>query len=430
MLTTRASLVSTLLSLAALLSTQNGLFASAQTFTACNPLNSTNCPTDPAFGMNYTFDFTDKKYDSVWNTTAGTIIYDDNAGAEFTIKQRGDAPEIQSTFYIFFGEVEVWLKAAMGQGVVSSIVLQSDDLDEVDWELIGGNDSYVETNYFGKGNTTSFDRAVWYPVEKPQENFHNYTTRWTSESIEWFVDGALVRTLNASEANHGKNFPQTPMNVRVGIWAGGDEANNNGTIEWAGGLTDYDKGPYTMYVSSVRVTDFSTGAEYKYGDKTGSWESIQITNGTSQAATALASSSKGTIQTATQRFNAYPTSTKIAIFASAGGALALVLVLITWCCVRQRRAGRREREIADAEWEKAHAEVLSHRAMQGQQGQGQAQMGQMGPGVGYRGIQSSVAFVGKGSGNGGGGPQDYYGQGSGGMKGYVSVQEREVGRRF
>lgn len=41
-------------------------------------------------------------------------------GAEFTIAQKGDAPTIQSKFYIFFGEVEVWLKAAPGHGVVSS----------------------------------------------------------------------------------------------------------------------------------------------------------------------------------------------------------------------------------------------------------------------------------------------------------------------
>jgi len=42
------------------------------------------------------------------------------------------------------------MQAAAGTGIVSSIVLQSDDLDEVDWEMIGGNTTFVETNFFGK----------------------------------------------------------------------------------------------------------------------------------------------------------------------------------------------------------------------------------------------------------------------------------------
>ena len=246
----------------------------AQTWTSCNPLNTTDCPTDPALGTNYTFQFSNSSAASVWNTTAGSIHYGDD-GAQFIVNQRGDAPTIQSEFYIFFGVVEVWLKAATGQGVVSSIVLESDDLDEIDWEFLGGNTTHAETNYFGKGNTTSYDRAIYYPVDKPQENFHNYTVEWTAEKIDWSIDGAVVRTLKYSDANGGANFPQTPMNVRLGIWAGGDSANSNGTIEWAGGLVDYSKGPYTMSVNKARVTDYSTGSEYKYGDKTGSWQSIQ-----------------------------------------------------------------------------------------------------------------------------------------------------------
>ena len=247
----------------------------AQTWTSCNPLNTTNCPTDKALGTNHTFDFTQSTAGDTWNTTAGIINYGDS-GAEFTINTRGDAPTTQTKFYIFFGEVEVWMKAATGKGVVSSIVLESDDLDEVDWELIGGNNTHAETNYFGKGNTTSYDRAKWYPVDKPQENFHNYTTRWTADQIEWFIDGSSVRVLKYDDTNGGKNFPQTPMNVRLGIWAAGDSANNNYTIQWAGGETDYSKGPYTMYVKNARITDFSSGSEYSYGDKTGSWQSIKI----------------------------------------------------------------------------------------------------------------------------------------------------------
>ena len=95
--------------------------AAAQTWTSCNPLNQTNCPADQALGIsNATFDFVHNTARSdVWNTTAGNVVYGSD-GAEFTIEKEGDAPTIQSKFYILFGEVEVWMKAAPGQGVVSS----------------------------------------------------------------------------------------------------------------------------------------------------------------------------------------------------------------------------------------------------------------------------------------------------------------------
>ena len=252
--------------------------AAAQTWSACNPLNQTDCPPDLALGIsNATYDFVTSSAGSTWNTTDGNIVYGDQ-GAEFTIKQKGDAPTMQSNFYIFFGEVEVWMKAAPGQGVVSTIVLESDDLDEVDLEIVGSNTTHIENNYYGKGNTTGeAQRAIWYPIAAPaQTGFHNYTTRWTNETLEWYVDGAVVRTLNAADANGGASYPQTPMNVRIGVWAAGDPSNSNWTVAWAGGEIDYNKGPYTMYVQSARITDFSSGAEYKYGDKTGTWQSIDI----------------------------------------------------------------------------------------------------------------------------------------------------------
>ena len=249
----------------------------AQTWTSCNPLNSTTCPTDIALGIsNYSIDLTSSTMSSrVWNTTAGTIVYRDN-GAEFTVAQRGDTPTVQSNFYLLFGQVEVIMKAATGQGIISSIVLESDDLDEIDWELMGGNDSYVETNYYGKGNTTSYDRAIYYPLTTPQKTWHNYTLDWSSDKLEWYIDNHVVRTLHYADANGGLDYPQTPMNVRIGIWAGGDSKNPKGTIDWAGGLADYSAGPYTMQVKSIRVSDASRGTQYKFGDTSGTWKSIQV----------------------------------------------------------------------------------------------------------------------------------------------------------
>lgn len=346
--------------------------AAAQTWTSCNPLNGTGCPSDPALGTSnasFTLNSTSSFHTSLWNTTAGALTYN-SSGAAFTIDKKGDAPTIQSKFYIFFGEVEVWLKAASGQGVVSSVVLQSDDLDEIDQEFIGNNDTHAENNYYGKGNTTdAYKRAKWYALPdggNPTEGYHNYTTRWTKESLEWYIDGSVVRTLAYADANGGADYPQTPMNVRIGIWAGGDKQNSNYTVQWAGGEIDYTKGPYTMFVQSVRVTDFSTGSEYKYGDTTGTWQSIQTVPGNSTASKILSAPPPLSVS---QRFNGLSHGAKIAVFSAVAVAIAVCVGMWALCCVKQRRAGRAERRLADAMFEKDTAELMAYRAQMGKGGQ-------------------------------------------------------------
>lgn len=67
-----------------------------------------------------------------WNTTAGSVE-STSLGAKFTISEQGDAPTIESDFYIFFGRVDVKFRAANGTGIISTAVMESDDLDEIDW---------------------------------------------------------------------------------------------------------------------------------------------------------------------------------------------------------------------------------------------------------------------------------------------------------
>lgn len=214
------------------------------------------------------------------NVGTGAVQPGPNGGA-FTIAQRGDAPTIETDFYIFFGEVSVTMQAAPGQGIVSSLVLESDDLDEVDWEALGGDNTQIETNYFGKGDTSTYNRFTWVPVSSPQTTFHTYTVTWTQQAITWSIDGSNVRTLLYNDAQGGSRFPQTPMRVRLGIWAGGDPSNAPGTIQWAGGPTNYADAPFTMYIKSVDITNYNPAKSYTYGDNSGSWQSIVINDATS-----------------------------------------------------------------------------------------------------------------------------------------------------
>ncbi|KAL5334256.1 concanavalin A-like lectin/glucanase domain-containing protein [Aspergillus crustosus] len=243
--------------------------AAAQTYTDCNPMEQT-CPADPALGRSQSYDFTQGGSDDFTEVMSPTYGSD---GAAFTVSKQGESPLIQSNWYIMFGHVEFVIKAAPGVGIVSSAVLQSDNLDEIDWEWLGGNNDYVQSNYFGKGNTGTYNRAATHDNAGNHDAFHTYTIDWTSSHIVWQIDGETVRVLTPESAETDQ-YPQSPMMVKIGAWAGGDPNNDQGTIQWAGGETDYSNGPFTMFLKSLQATDYSTGTSYTYGDKSGTWQSI------------------------------------------------------------------------------------------------------------------------------------------------------------
>ena len=270
--------------------------AFAQTYTTCNPMEKT-CPNDVGLdSASFACDFTKGKSAlASWSAATGTsLTYDGSKGAQFVINGKNQAPTISSDFYIFFGRVDVTMQAAPGVGIVSSMVLQSEDLDEIDWEWLGGDTTQAQTNYFGKGNTTSYDRGTYQSVSSPQTTMHTYTFDWTKDKVDWLIDGVIVRTLKYADAVGGENFPQTPMRLKLGNWIAGDPATNaKGTIEWAGGETDFSQAPFTMYVKSVSVTNYNPAGAYQWTDKTGSYESIKLVDGSSSGSASSASGSSG-----------------------------------------------------------------------------------------------------------------------------------------
>ena len=162
----------------------------AQTFTTCNPLKTT-CPDDPALGTTFytTFNSTMTEFDPrFFNVSAGlntNLISFSDDGAELTIVKQGDSVTIETAFYIMFGKVEMIMKAAEGQGIISTYNLLSDDLDEIDLEIKGGNYTLgVTNNYYGWGNTSQDNHAdelttgsQWGP-KGAMGGFHNYTVDW------------------------------------------------------------------------------------------------------------------------------------------------------------------------------------------------------------------------------------------------------------
>jgi beta-glucanase (GH16 family) len=125
---------------------------------------------------------------------------------------------------------------------------------------------------------------VYVPTANNQGVAHTYGVNWTSAALTWLVDGVAVRTLLYEDAKGGTRFPQTPMKLKVGAWAGGDADNNaQGTVEWAmggkPGSTNYADGPFSMYVESINIINYSPAAAYSYSDNTGNWQSIRVEEG-------------------------------------------------------------------------------------------------------------------------------------------------------
>lgn len=269
---------------------------SAQTFSACNPTKRDGCPANPAIASEQTIDFTKGESDFFTPAIGTTVKYDPSLGAVFSINKETDAPTFTSTGYIFFGRVDVVARASVGTGVVTSFVLQSDDLDEIDWEWLGGDDTQVQTNYFSKGDTTTYDRGGFSGVGAPQSEFHTYTIDWTAEKLDWIIDGTVVRTLKYADAKGGAGYPQTPMQIKLGTWVAGRKDAPEGTVQWAGGYTDFSKAPFNGYYKSVTVKDYMNGAKsagsYVYGDRTGSYQSIKIEQGDGKSNGAQSSSAK------------------------------------------------------------------------------------------------------------------------------------------
>ncbi|KAI1472740.1 glycoside hydrolase family 16 protein [Daldinia caldariorum] len=300
---------------------------SAQTHTDCDPTKK-KCPDDPALGTTVTVDFT-KGDNSLFKAADGTTITYDKNGAVFTINKETEAPTITSNKYIFFGRIDVELQAAPGTGVVTSFVLQSDDLDEIDWEWLGGDKAQVQSNYFGKGDTTTYDRGAYHAVSNPQDQIYKYSIDWTKDYVRWLINDKQVRELKYADAKGGTRFPQTPMQIKLGTWVAGRSDAPQGTVEWAGGKTDFSQAPFIAHYKSLTIQDYSNGVKnaekYVWADGSdGSYQSIKVVTGDGKDDDTSSSSSASSTAKSTKTASETKTSDKTTLttVTSSAGASA------------------------------------------------------------------------------------------------------------
>jgi beta-glucanase (GH16 family) len=158
-----------------------------------------------------------------------------------------------------------------GQGLTAS---------NADLNIVGGNKSNLQTNFFGKGNNKVPNRFQNVPNPSHNDNVQEYGIEYTPNQVVWYIQGSPVRVLNKADTNaDDRQFPASPMRIAFSVWCGGIPGTSEGTMQWAGGPTDLSAAPFNMTVQSVEIEDYSKGTTtYSYTGHTGNTDTV--TSGT------------------------------------------------------------------------------------------------------------------------------------------------------
>lgn len=149
--------------------------------------------------------------------------------------------------------------------------------------MLGAFQNQAQSNYYYNGQPLFNTYNTTYAISSSSyDDFHDYTMEWTDKFLKFSIDGAERRTWQSGEIPADK-WPQTPMQLKLGIWSV-EGYNDPGEISWAGGVPDWSQQPFTAAFHSVEIEDY-TGwceeaeagpVEYQYDDKMKSWADVLV----------------------------------------------------------------------------------------------------------------------------------------------------------
>jgi len=193
---------------------------------------------------------------------------------------------LASSTYMWYGNVKAKFKTSRGQGVVTAFILLSDVKDEIDYEFVGADLQTAQTNFYFQG-IPNYQNSANISLSDTFNNYHEYEIDWTPDEITWKVDGQVGRTKKRADTWNATanrwDYPQTPARVQLSLWPGGLESNGQGTIDWAGGLVNWNSadiqnnGYYYAAFESVSIECYNaksapgtnSGKSYTYNDVSG-----------------------------------------------------------------------------------------------------------------------------------------------------------------
>jgi beta-glucanase (GH16 family) len=248
----------------------------------CNPFTSKavdSCKPEPLC-KDGTYSFSDKsrvlsnstlfdgnatKYD--WTVDKGKIV-DSNGNLALTLEGPTGGTRISSTKYVHYGTITATLKTGRWAGVVTAFITMSDIKDEIDWEFPGTKTTEGQSNVFWQGVIPEkTDGDTHTGISDTFANFHDYTIDWQPDQLTWSVDGKVVRTVKKSDTmvNGVAHYPTTPSRIQLSIWPAGIEGSPKGTVDWAGGMINWDDPDYKaaghFYVVVKQVSVKCTNAQ-------------------------------------------------------------------------------------------------------------------------------------------------------------------------
>lgn len=181
-----------------------------------------------------------------------------------SMPRRSSGSLVAASQSFLYGRASVRMRTGRSTGVITAMVLISAVGDEVDYEFLGSEREEVQSNYFSKGELVFTNMERISLSSDAWANYHQYEIDWNEERIQWIVDGQIERTLLKTETWDEElqkfKYPHTPMRLEVALWPGGAETNHPGTIEWAGGLINWDNttdmienGKFTAHIQEMRI---------------------------------------------------------------------------------------------------------------------------------------------------------------------------------
>ncbi|KAJ7665972.1 glycoside hydrolase family 16 protein [Mycena polygramma] len=209
------------------------------------------------------FDGNASAYDFI--VESGNIMNTNTSGGELALllTQENGGTRISSTRYLHYGTVTATMKTGRWAGIVTAFITMSDVKDEIDWEFPGNTTTEGQSNYFWQGVITQPNHGnVSTGLTDTFENYHDYTIDWQPDALNFLIDGKNVRTLKKSDTmvNGVAEYPTTPARIQLSLWPAGTASSSAGTVEWSGGLINYNDpdyvsaGHFYTLIKSVNVT--------------------------------------------------------------------------------------------------------------------------------------------------------------------------------
>ncbi|GAM82201.1 hypothetical protein ANO11243_001800 [Dothideomycetidae sp. 11243] len=201
---------------------------------------------------------------------------------------------LSSTHYVWYGKISAQMTTSQGQGVVTAFIMMSDMKDEIDFEFVGVDLEHAQSNYYFQG-ITNYGNEMNLSVSNTVQNTHTYEIDWSPDQLTWSIDGNVLRTLKKSDTynttDNQYHYPQTPSRVQLSLWPAGLASNGQGTIDWSGGLVNWDSplmanGYYYAQVFDVNVQCYDAPSDaqvsgtkaYAYSNTAGTENTVEITN--------------------------------------------------------------------------------------------------------------------------------------------------------